>query len=454
MDRILDYLSDYVTSLDYNQIPADAVEKTKGLIVDTIGCALGGYDSFPSQVAVDLAQSVTSKQPATVLVNGHSTTPDLAAFANGVMIRYLDFNDGYTSIDSGHPSDAIAAVLPLAEMRHATGREFIASTVLAYETFCRLCDAVEVRNRGYDHVTLGVISAGVGAARALGLDKEKTAQAISLSLVPNVSLHQTRIGTVSMWKGCAFANASRNAVFAAQLAEKGLTGPADIFDGREGFGKVITGDLIELAPFGGGETPFKVSEVSIKRFPLGLYSQTVMEAALKVRERLSGVDDIEEIHVSTLGAAVRIMAGDQEKWRPATRETADHSMPYTVAVMLKYGDVGVERFDDAYLNDPALLDLVQRVKVSVSEEANRCAPEAMLCNIEVTTKSGERIESGDVPFHRGHWRNPMDRGEIDSKFRALADGVLPKDRTEALLETLWRLEEAPDIADVVAMIRA
>ena len=252
MDRILDYLSDYVTSLDYNQIPTDAVEKTKGLIVDTIGCALGGYDSFPSQVAVELAQTVTAKRSATVLVNGHSTTPDLAAFANGVMIRYLDFNDGYTSIDSGHPSDAIAAVLPLAEMRHATGREFIASTVLAYETFCRLCDAVEVRNRGYDHVTLGVISAGVGAARALGLDKEKTAEAISLSLVPNVSLHQTRIGTVSMWKGCAFANASRNAVFAAQLAEKGLTGPADIFDGREGFGKVITGDLIELAPFGGG----------------------------------------------------------------------------------------------------------------------------------------------------------------------------------------------------------
>ena len=97
---------------------------------------------------------------------------------------------------------------------------------------------------------------------------------------------------------------------------------------------------------------------------------------------------------------------------------------------------------------------MQRVKVSVSEEANRCAPEAMLCNIEVTTKSGERIESGDVPFHRGHWRNPMTRAEIDSKFRALADGVLPNDRTEALLETLWRLEEAPDIADVVAMIRA
>ena len=217
MDRILDYLSDYATSLDYNQIPIDAVEKTKGLIVDTIGCALGGYDSFPSQVAVDLAQSVTSKQPATVLVSGHSTTPDLAAFANGVMIRYLDFNDGYTSIDSGHPSDAIAAVLPLAEMRHATGREFIASTVLAYETFCRLCDAVEVRNRGYDHVTLGVISAGVGAARALGLDKEKTAQAISLSLVAQ------RVPAPDAYRHCFHVEGMR---LCQRLTQRSVRGPA------------------------------------------------------------------------------------------------------------------------------------------------------------------------------------------------------------------------------------
>ena len=79
MDRILDYLSDYTTGLSYDMIPADAVEKTKGLIVDTLGCALGGYDSFPSQVAVDLAKSVTSTHPATVLVSGNPTTPDLAA---------------------------------------------------------------------------------------------------------------------------------------------------------------------------------------------------------------------------------------------------------------------------------------------------------------------------------------------------------------------------------------
>ena len=369
------------------------------------------------------------------------------------MIRYLDFNDGYTSKESGHPSDSIAATLCCTEVANAGGRRLLTSTVLAYEVFCRICDAVDVKPHGFDHVTVGCIASILGASKALGLSQEQTTQAINLGIAPNLALYQTRIGDVSMWKGCAYANASRNAVFAAMLAQRGLTGPSPIFEGAGGYFTAVSHGPFELEPFGGDGQPFKIMECSIKRFPLGQYSQTVVQAALEVRAQLPDANDIAEINVSTLQTAVNIMAGDPEKWRPANRETADHSMPYTTAVALMYGEVGQQHFNDEYLKNQALLDLTAKVKVSVSEEANRRAPEAMLCNVEVVTKSGQSY-SARVDYHKGHYKNPLTDAEVEEKFRSLANGVIPQARTGALLERLWRLEEVEHIGEVIGRARS
>ena len=452
MDPIVDYLSNYTTFLNFIDLPDDVVHHTKRLIIDTLGCAIGGYASEPSKVARLLASTVSSTQPATILGSGQQTSLELATFANGVMMRYLDFNDGYTGKESGHPSDAIAAVLSPAEVVAGDGKRVITATVLAYETFCRLCDAVCVRDRGFDHVTLGVIASTVGAAKAIALPRDKVAQALNLSLAANLALYQTRLGEVSLWKGCAFANASRNAVFAVQLAALGLTGPSPIFAGAGGFFRALQCDPFTLEPFGGAEQPFKMLECIIKGFPLGLYSQTVVDAVLQVRQQLPRLDDIQRIHIATLQTAVNIMAGDAEKWHPANRETADHSMPYTAAVALMYGTVEARHFEAAYLRDPALLDLVQKVSVSVSDEANRRAPEAMLSQVEVTTTSGARYRA-EVPYHRGHYKNPMSDQEVETKFRTLVREFLSPTQTDALLERLWHLEQVEDIGQVIRLIR-
>ena len=453
MDTIAGYLSSYADSLRYEDIPEEALRQAKRLIVDTLGCAFGAYHGPPSRIARQMAETVTSTQPATVLGSGSRTSPDLAAFANGVMIRYLDFNDGYTSRESGHPSDAIAAVLSPAEVAGADGKTVLTAVVLAYETFCRLCDAVSVRGRRFDHVTLGVVAGGLGAAKALGLSRRQMEQTVNLCVAPNAALYQTRIGDVSMWKGCAFANASRNAVFAAMMAQRGLTGPSPVFEGFGGFFNAVSQGPFDLDAFGGSGRPFKVMEATIKRFPLGLYSQTVVEAALDVRGRVAGVEDIAEVRVETLQTAIDIMAGDAEKWRPANRETADHSMPYSVAVALTYGTVAEHHFDDEYLRDPSLLALTGKVKVAATEEANRRAPEAMLATVEVVTKSGERHRSSPVPYHRGHWKNPMDDQEVEAKFRALSTDLLGQARTDALLDRLWRLEQAGHVGEILEMAR-
>ena len=452
MATIAERLSSFATSLRFQDLPPEVVHQAKRLIIDTLGCAFGGYAGQPSKLARDLASTLTSTQPATVLGSGQTTSPDMAAFANGVMIRYLDFNDGYTSKESGHPSDSIAATLAATEVARGGGQRFITATVVAYEAFCRVCDAVDIKPHGFDHVTVGCIASTLGAAKGLGLSEDQTHQALNMAVASNLALYQTRIGDVSMWKGCAYANASRNALFAAMLARRGLTGPSPIFEGPGGYFKAVSGEPFELEPFGGEGRPFKIMECSIKRFPLGQYSQTVVQAALEVRQQLPDVNDIAEINIETLQTAVNIMAGDPEKWRPANRETADHSMPYTVAVALLYGEVNQDHFDEVYLANEDLLALTGKVKVNVSEEANRRAPEAMLCRLEVVTGAGQRY-SAEVAYHKGHYKDPLDDSEVEAKFRSLCDGRLTPARTSALLERLWNLDKVEEMEEVLRVAK-
>ena len=452
MATIAERLSSFATSLRFQDLPPEVVHQAKRLIIDTLGCAFGGYAGQPSKLARDLASTLTSTQPATVLGSGQTTSPDMAAFANGVMIRYLDFNDGYTSKESGHPSDSIAATLAATEVARGGGQRFITATVAAYEAFCRVCDAVDIKPHGFDHVTVGCIASTLGAAKGLGLSEDQTHQALNMAVASNLALYQTRIGDVSMWKGCAYANASRNALFAAMLARRGLTGPSPIFEGPGGYFKAVSGEPFELEPFGGEGRPFKIMECSIKRFPLGQYSQTVVQAALEVRQQLPDVNDIAEINIETLQTAVNIMAGDPEKWRPANRETADHSMPYTVAVALLYGEVNQDHFDEVYLANEDLLALTGKVKVNVSEEANRRAPEAMLCRLEVVTGAGQRY-SAEVAYHKGHYKDPLDDSEVEAKFRSLCDGRLTPARTSALLERLWNLDKVEEMEEVLRVAK-
>ena len=129
----------YAVNLRYEGLPDDVVWTAKRAILDTFGCAFSGYTAEPSKIAMRLANTASAQQPATVLFTGTKTTPDLAVFANGVMIRYLDFNDAFVSPTNGagHPSDMIAALLAAAELKQRTGRDLIVATVLAYEVFCQ-----------------------------------------------------------------------------------------------------------------------------------------------------------------------------------------------------------------------------------------------------------------------------------------------------------------------------
>jgi 2-methylcitrate dehydratase len=445
---VADALVRYANDLKYEDLPDDIVRIAKRTILDTFGCAFGGYTAGPSQIAIKLASDVNAKRGATVLCNGIKTSPDLAAFANGVMIRYLDFNDAFVSLThgAGHPSDTIAALLAAAEMTERSGRDLITATVLSYEIFCKIADTFDYLGSGVDHSTITGFAAIVGVSSLMGLSREQMVHAIGITVGGNTAVRQGRADTLSNWKAFAAADASRKAIFSAQLAQSGMTGPSNVFEGRLGFFNLISHKPV--APLQLGE-PYGIRRAFTKRFPLGQFSQTVAQAGVEARQFVRNPDDIQEINIWVSRSAIKIMADSPDKWRPQTHETADHSIPYAAGLVLMYGRIEPEYYEDPYLHDHRLLELVSRVKCMPSDEADRSEHEFNLCELEIVQKSGER-KTVRVEYHRGHFKNPMTDAEMEEKFRSMAQKHLSADRVDGLLRQLWALESMPKVSELIA----
>src|SRR6266849_7887173 len=485
VEPLANRLADYACQLRFEDLPEAVVHEAKRRFIDSFATAVGAMDADAFGIAKRCALRVQANPGASLLGGGRSS-PEWVTFVNGLLIRYLDYNDTYLSLEPAHPSDNLSAVLAVGEMTGATGGDLITAAVLAYEIQCRLCDAASLRKHGWDHVTYGAISSTIAACKLLRLDPVRTTHAIGLAGVANTALRQTRAGELSMWKGCAFANAARNGVFAALLAAEGMTGPAPIFEGKVGIMKLLTGpfDLPPLpserrtdlksvpretnnpsdptthhSPLTTHSSPatthhsldFMISKTYIKFWPAEYHSQSAIDAALQLRPQVGDIRQISAIDIHTFDAAVDIIANEPEKWRPTTRETADHSLPYCTAVALADGEVTLAQFDPKRFSDPALLDLVAKVRVHRDAELNQRYPQGIPNRVTVTLADGRRLVR-EVEFPRGHARNPMTDAEVEQKFRTLVEPRYGKERADRVLKACWELENVKSAGDLVALV--
>lgn len=435
----------YATSLRFETLPPAVVHEAKRRFIDSFATAVGAMPAEAYHIARTCARRVSSDPGATLLGGGRSSI-EWATFVNGLLIRYLDFNDTYLSLEPAHPSDNLSAVLSVGEAYRRDGKALITAAVLAYEIQCRLCDAASLRKHGIDHVTYGAISSCLAACHLLGMDARRTTHAVGIAGVCNAALRQTRAGEMSMWKGCAFANAARNGVFAALLAAEGMTGPAPIFEGELGFMRLLTRTTFEVARMGGedGSTDFMMPKTYIKFWPVEYHAQSAVDVILQLRPEIGDWRNVQSIDIFTFDAAVDIIGKDPEKYRPKTRETADHSMPYCVAVALMDGRVGLDSFDDAHLANDDLIALTQRVKLHRDASANARYPRGIPNRFVVTLRDGRVLEK-EVEFPRGHAGNPMTDQEVEQKFRDLVEPVYGRARTDEILQTCWRLDQLNDV---------
>jgi 2-methylcitrate dehydratase len=438
MDSTTEFLSDYACSLTYEDLSPETVHQVKRTLIDSVGCAAGAFDSEPARIAGRIASRVQGNPPARIFGSSRATSIDLAAFTNTVLVRYLDCNDAYAARGTGHPSDMIPGVLAVAGAHKSNGRAVATAITAAYEVFCRLAD--EFPLKGWDQGMFATIGATCGIGMILGLDRKAMANAISIAITTGVPLGATRIGELSMWKGCATAAGVRTAVFAAELAAEGMTGPDKPFEGRDGLWQHLEIEAPKWHSFGGGANPFRITATSFKAYPAVVHTQGPIGLILELRQQI-GTAEIESVHIATYAHALRRTAAETEKWDPKTRETADHSIPYLVAAAFQDGAVTPATFAPSRIEDPALRQVIKKLTVVEEPEFTRRYPAEACTRIEVTTKDSRRL-TAETNHPKGHYKNPLTDAELEEKFRGLASAVLGTDRCNRVLAELWEFENS------------
>jgi len=446
MDSTIEQLAGYAAGLRYRDLPPEAVHECKRRLIDALGCLVGGFDAEPAAIARALARRSRGNPPARILGTQEATSPELAAFANGTAMRYLDFNDAYFMKSSGHPSDTFAAILAVADAAGASGSKVVTAAAAAYETYCGLSDVVE-REQGWDHSVQAVMGSVIGAGQILGLDAGKMGNALSLAIIPNMALEQTRTGELAMWKGVAGPNAARNGIFAADLARAGMTGPGQAIEGKWGLWHAL--GRFQWEPFGGRGRPFRVTQTHIKCFPVVIHAQSPVTAALELHGKFDPAG-IEAIEIVSYWVAGRYVDRKNPVWHPATRETADHSLPYCVIVALLDGEVTEESFSAKRIRDPRIAELLGKTTIREDAEFTRLHPREWPCRIELALRGGKK-QAAEVRYFKGHARRPVSDAEIEAKFRALTEHKLASKQADAILAKAWKLEKLKDIHELLKL---
>ncbi|HEY6259586.1 MAG TPA: MmgE/PrpD family protein [Xanthobacteraceae bacterium] len=448
---LADRLAAYARRLRYGDLDAATIEAVKSHLIDTLGCALAAFDEKPVRICREVAAAGGSGG-ATIIGTARRVSPDLAAFANGGAARYYDLNDVYVSRLTIHPSDTISACLGVAETEKANGQALIAAIVLAYEINCRLLDAFDITRRGWDAPVFGLPAVALAAGKLMRLPLEQLTQAVNLSINDHIPLIQTRVQTLSDWKGLAAAEAARNAVFAALLARGGLTGPAPIFEGKAGFFQQVSGPAdIDVDAFGGRGIPFRINACGMKPYPAVVWAQTAIEAAIAVAREAGGLDHIAAIEIAATARGYQMTASEGEKWTPDTRETADHSMPYIAARAMFDGEITNDSYAADKLRDPRILAFMR--KITVKEDAALTALQGDKVPTRVTAilDDGRRIsrQVDDVPGFAGR---PMQRVDVERKFRSNVGKRWRDARIKSVLDALWGLDQADDIGALLGSL--
>ena len=432
-DPTIRRIAEYAVGLRFADLPAEAVHACKRRIADTLGCAIAAFDAEPCRIARTLALRVEAASGARVLGTARRALPELAAFANAAMGRYLDGNDCFPG-GGGHPSGVIAPVLAAAQVAGADGRDVIAAMAAGYEVHRTLHESLRIMTKGFDHAFYLAVATAAATAKILGADLPRMVNALALAATPNLPLAVTRRGALSMWKGIAEANAVRNGLFAALLANAGMTGPAKAFEGVLGLhhltGPVDTSLL--------GRAPLAVSAADMKFFVTEYHSQGPLTVALTLRRDLD-VGAIAAIRIRTYAFAHHEIGSGAEKWRPATRETADHSLPYIVAAALVDGGFSDAVFAPQRFTDPRILALIDKITVVEDAAFTAAFPRQFRSCVEIALADGS-TRSASLDYPHGHHDDPLTDAEVRDKFATLAGRKLAAARVAAALDLIWDVE--------------
>ena len=401
--------------------------QAKRFLLDSLGCALGGYRQHDVIIALQVLDEIAGRGPCTVIGSGKRVDPVSASLANALMIRCMDYNDIYWKQDPSHPSDIFPAALACCERAGSDGRELIVGLVLGHEFECRFCEAAfpGIRERGWHHATLTAFVSPIVAGRALHLTAEQIQHAIGISASRQATLGAVTAGKLTMMKNTVDPMATQSGVLAALMAEKGYTGPEHVVDGKEGLTHCFGPEWkLNVLTDGLGES-WRITQCGMKFFPTEALTHAPISAVLDlVREHDLKPEQVEKVHIRSLARAADILS-DPSKYDPRSKETADHSLPYVIAAALVDRQVTPAQFTPEKIMDPQIRAQLRKVEVVGDPEIEKVFPALQRVIVTIRTTSGQEFTK-QLDYPKGDPRNPLSDAEIEEKFAALAGPVLSR----------------------------
>jgi len=448
-------MSWWAASLQFKEIAPEAVYQAKRFLLDSFGCALGGYQQHDVAIALSVLDEVAGPGSATVIGTGQRIDPVSASFANALMIRCMDYNDIYWKQDPSHPSDIFPAAIACCDRIGSSGEELIVGLALGHEFEMRFCEAAfpGIRERGWHHATLTAFVSPIVAGRALHLPWEQIQHAIGISASRHCTLGAVTAGKLTMMKNTVDPMATQAGVLAALMAEKGYTGPEHVIDGKEGLAKVFRPDWkLNLLTDGLGES-WRITQCGMKAFPTEALTHTPISAVLEiVKSNDLRPEEVEKIQIRSLARAADILS-DPSKYDPHTKETADHSLPYVIAAALVDRQVTPGQFTMDKIMDPTIRAQLKKVEVVADPEIEKVFPALQRVIVHIDTKDGRSFDK-QLDYPKGDPRNPLTDAELEEKFAALADGVLTRPTQQQVKNAVWNLERIGSVSELMALMEA
>ncbi len=448
-------MAQWAAALRFEGLSAEAVYQAKRFLLDSLGCALGGYQQHDVVLALGVLDEIAGRGPCTVIGSGKKVDAVSASLANALMIRCMDYNDIYWKQDPSHPSDIFPAALACCERAGSDGRELIVGLVLGHEFECRFCEAAfpGIRERGWHHATLTAFAAPIVAGRMLHLGWEQIQHAIGISASRHATLGAVTAGKLTMMKNTVDPMATQSGVLAALLAEKGYTGPEHVVDGKEGLTHCFGPEWkLNVLTEGLGES-WRITQCGMKAFPTEALTHAPISAVLDlVREHDLRPEQVEHVHIHSLARAADILA-DPSKYDPHTKETADHSLPYVIAAALVDRQVTPLQFAPEKINDARIRGQLRKVEVVADAEIEKAFPALQRVIVKIRTTDGRELEK-QLDYPKGDRRNPLTDREVEQKFAALAAGVLSRGAQKKVREAVWSLENLGSVGELMKLLKA
>lgn len=413
-------IAQFAVNLRYEDLPEEVIREVKRYLYDSIGCALGSMHTKDVNIIKDLCLEMGGKEEAHVFGFGFKCPAVNAGFLNSLMIRSLDYNDIYWQEDPSHPSDLIPAALSLGEKVGADMKDVITAIVLAYEFEQRMCEFAKpgFRERKWHHATITQFVSPLVAGKIIGLNEDQMVNAIGISASHHHTIGCPTAGKLTMMKNTVDPMAVQAGIMAALMAEKGYTGTEEIYEGKEGLMDVYGPGWDMDALLGDLGKSYRIHSCSMKAFPTEALTHTHISAVIKLMtENDLDYKDIEEVTVTTIARACDILF-DPHKYRPDSRETADHSLPYCVACAVVDKKVTTNSFNDEKMKDPAIWEVIDRIKGEASEEFEKMFPAKQPSKAHILTKDGREFTQY-LEYPKGDPREPMTESDLDAKVEAL-----------------------------------